>query len=197
MPPPADASQKTSPLSPCFLSNPPLLPSVLRDRRPRDRRPLFFSSKEEKEPKADKREREKQSLCHLPLKKQPPVPLFKQIMPALYLLFESASGYALLEAHGLDAIGGSTPAVQESVTDLDRFGKVRKNSLGIRRPSVDERDREREREREGEREMPPSSLMPSVVTLGVGSFFPQRMPRLLHAMDTTIFFFSATKRERK
>jgi len=152
MPPPADASQKTSPLSPCFLSNPPLLPSVLRDCRPRDRRPLLFSSKEEKEPKVDKREREKQSLCHLPLKKQPPVPLFKQIMPALYLLFESASGYALLEAHGLDAIGGSTPAVQESVTDLDRFGKVRKNSLGIRRPSVDERDREREREGGGERD---------------------------------------------
>lgn len=45
-------------------------------------------------------------------------------MPALFLLYESASGYALLEAHGLDAIGGSTPAVQESVTDLDRFGKV-------------------------------------------------------------------------
>lgn len=86
------------------------------------------------------------------MKKQPPVPLFKQIMPALYLLFESASGYALLEAHGLDAIGGSTPAVQESVTDLDRFGKVRKNSLGIRRPSVDERDREREREGGGERD---------------------------------------------
>ena len=42
-----------------------------------------------------------------------------------FLLYESASGYALLEAHGLDAIGAATPAVQASVADLDRFGKVR------------------------------------------------------------------------
>ena len=62
-------------------------------------------------------------------------------MPALYLLYESASGYALLEAHGLDAIGGSTPAVQESVTDLDRFGKV---SFFFSRRGFDvERERER------------------------------------------------------
>lgn len=45
---------------------------------------------------------------------------------ALYLLHESASGYALLHAHGLDAVGASTDAVQASVTDLDRFGKVRR-----------------------------------------------------------------------
>ena len=70
-------------------------------------------------------------------------------MPALFLLYESASGYALLEAHGLDAIGGSTPAVQESVTDLDRFGKVSFFGRGFDLPS-----RERERERE---EMPLSS----------------------------------------
>ena len=65
-------------------------------------------------------------------------------MPALFLLYESASGYALLEAHGLDAIGGSTPAVQESVTDLDRFGKVSFFGRGFDLPS---RERERERER--------------------------------------------------
>ena len=62
-------------------------------------------------------------------------------MPALYLLYESASGYALLEAHGLDAIGGSTPAVQESVTDLDRFGKV--SFFFSRRGFDGERERER------------------------------------------------------
>ena len=44
---------------------------------------------------------------------------------SLYLLHESASGYALLHAHGLDAVGASTDAVQASVTELDRFGKVR------------------------------------------------------------------------
>lgn len=46
-------------------------------------------------------------------------------MPALYLLYESAHGYALLEAYGLDAIGASIDGVQKSVTELDRFGKVR------------------------------------------------------------------------
>lgn len=43
---------------------------------------------------------------------------------ALYLLYESSSGYALFEAHGLDEIGQSAQAVQDSVTDLTRFGKV-------------------------------------------------------------------------
>eukprot|EP00246_Nothoceros_aenigmaticus_P002336 TRINITY_DN13186_c0_g1_i1.p1 TRINITY_DN13186_c0_g1~~TRINITY_DN13186_c0_g1_i1.p1 ORF type:complete len:560 (-),score=143.81 TRINITY_DN13186_c0_g1_i1:348-2006(-) len=43
---------------------------------------------------------------------------------ALYLLYESSSGYALFEAHGLDEIGQSAQAVQDSVTDLNRFGKV-------------------------------------------------------------------------
>ena len=46
-------------------------------------------------------------------------------MPALYLLYESAHGYALLEAYGLDTIGASLDGVQKSVTELDRFGKVR------------------------------------------------------------------------
>lgn len=43
---------------------------------------------------------------------------------ALYLLYESASGYALFLAHGLDEIGQNTEAVRSSVSDLNRFGKV-------------------------------------------------------------------------
>ncbi|KAK4756239.1 hypothetical protein SAY87_006366 [Trapa incisa] len=43
---------------------------------------------------------------------------------ALYLLYESASGYSLLLAHGLDEIGQNTEAVRSSVLDLNRFGKV-------------------------------------------------------------------------
>lgn len=42
----------------------------------------------------------------------------------LYLLYESASGYALFETPGLDEIGQNAEAIQESVTDLARFGKV-------------------------------------------------------------------------
>nr|XP_016437582.1 PREDICTED: nucleolar protein 56-like [Nicotiana tabacum] len=45
---------------------------------------------------------------------------------ALYLLYESASGYALFLAHGLDEIGQNTEAVRNSVTDLNRFGKILK-----------------------------------------------------------------------
>ncbi|KAI3919325.1 hypothetical protein MKW98_030461 [Papaver atlanticum] len=40
------------------------------------------------------------------------------------LLFESASGFALFDAHGIDEIGQNTEAVSNSVTDLNRFGKV-------------------------------------------------------------------------
>ncbi|XP_019192459.1 PREDICTED: nucleolar protein 56-like [Ipomoea nil] len=43
---------------------------------------------------------------------------------ALYLLYESASGYGLFLAHGLDEIGQSTDAVRKSISDLNRFGKV-------------------------------------------------------------------------
>ncbi|XP_019198634.1 PREDICTED: nucleolar protein 56-like [Ipomoea nil] len=43
---------------------------------------------------------------------------------ALYLLYESASGYGLFHAHGLDEIGQNTEAVRNSVKDLNRFGKV-------------------------------------------------------------------------
>lgn len=43
---------------------------------------------------------------------------------ALYLLFEAASGYALFESLSLDEIGGSVDAVQKSVLEMERFGKV-------------------------------------------------------------------------
>ncbi|KAL5998202.1 snoRNP complex protein nop56 [Asimina triloba] len=43
---------------------------------------------------------------------------------ALYALFESASGFALFHAHGIDEIGQNTEAVRNSVVDLTRFGKV-------------------------------------------------------------------------
>ncbi|KAL6902139.1 hypothetical protein ACP4OV_005015 [Aristida adscensionis] len=43
---------------------------------------------------------------------------------ALYLLFESASGYGLFHAYGIDEIGQSVDAVRASVLDLDRFGKA-------------------------------------------------------------------------
>ncbi|CAD6211197.1 unnamed protein product [Miscanthus lutarioriparius] len=42
----------------------------------------------------------------------------------LYLLFESASGYGLFHAYGIDEIGQSVEAVRSSVLDLDRFGKA-------------------------------------------------------------------------
>ena len=45
-------------------------------------------------------------------------------MQSLYVLYEAASGYALFEAIGLDEIGQSADAVQQSVSDLERFGKV-------------------------------------------------------------------------
>ncbi|KAK6148073.1 hypothetical protein DH2020_018985 [Rehmannia glutinosa] len=43
---------------------------------------------------------------------------------ALYVLYESASGYGLFLAHGIDEIGQNTEAVRSSVSDLNRFGKV-------------------------------------------------------------------------
>ncbi|XP_042060519.1 nucleolar protein 56-like [Salvia splendens] len=42
----------------------------------------------------------------------------------LYLLYESASGYGLFSADGIDEIGQNTEAVRTSVVDLNRFGKV-------------------------------------------------------------------------
>ena len=46
------------------------------------------------------------------------------LLQTLHLLYESASGYALFETTGLDEIGQNADAIQESVTDLNRFGKV-------------------------------------------------------------------------
>ncbi|KAE8794872.1 nucleolar protein 56-like [Hordeum vulgare] len=43
---------------------------------------------------------------------------------ALYLLFESASGYALFHAYGIDEIGQSVDAVRSTVLDLNRFSKA-------------------------------------------------------------------------
>ncbi|KAK9804044.1 hypothetical protein WJX73_007724 [Symbiochloris irregularis] len=45
-------------------------------------------------------------------------------MPALYLLFETASGYSLLETKGLDELGTASAQVQQSVNDLARFSKI-------------------------------------------------------------------------
>ncbi|KAF0887874.1 hypothetical protein E2562_004078 [Oryza meyeriana var. granulata] len=43
---------------------------------------------------------------------------------ALYLLFESASGYGLFHAYGIDEIGQSVDAVRASVLELKRFSKA-------------------------------------------------------------------------
>ncbi|KAJ3683807.1 hypothetical protein LUZ60_014034 [Juncus effusus] len=43
---------------------------------------------------------------------------------ALYLQFESSSGYAAFQAYGIDEIGQNVEAVRNSVLDLNRFGKV-------------------------------------------------------------------------
>ncbi|BDA45072.1 Nucleolar protein 56 [Coccomyxa sp. Obi] len=45
-------------------------------------------------------------------------------MPALYVLFETAAGYSLFEVTGVDELGQSAEAVQQSTVDLTRFGKV-------------------------------------------------------------------------
>ncbi|KAH6794690.1 NOP56-like pre RNA processing ribonucleoprotein [Perilla frutescens var. hirtella] len=43
---------------------------------------------------------------------------------SLFVLYESASGYGLFSADGIDEIGQNTEAVRSSVDDLNRFGKV-------------------------------------------------------------------------
>lgn len=45
-------------------------------------------------------------------------------MATSYFLYESAIGYALFEGSGLDEIGASSEAVQQSVLDIARFGRV-------------------------------------------------------------------------
>ncbi|KAG6541052.1 hypothetical protein Mapa_017539 [Marchantia paleacea] len=42
----------------------------------------------------------------------------------MYLLYESASGYGLLETVGIDEINQNVDAVQESVLDFNRFGQI-------------------------------------------------------------------------
>ncbi|KAJ7231468.1 NOP56 protein [Mycena haematopus] len=44
--------------------------------------------------------------------------------PITHALFESASGYAVFEAKLSDDIGSRTQAVQKSITDLAKFGKI-------------------------------------------------------------------------
>ena len=46
------------------------------------------------------------------------------VLQVLYLLYESASGYSLFQAYGLDEIGQNTDTIQQSIVDLTRFGKV-------------------------------------------------------------------------
>ena len=41
-----------------------------------------------------------------------------------HVLFESASGYAIFEVKLQDAVGSSTKAVQASLEDLGKFGKM-------------------------------------------------------------------------
>mmetsp|Transcript_20310 Transcript_20310/g.32924 ORF Transcript_20310/g.32924 Transcript_20310/m.32924 type:complete len:491 (-) Transcript_20310:460-1932(-) len=43
---------------------------------------------------------------------------------ATFVLYESASGYALFEGLDMDEIGQTQEAVQETITDMTRFGKV-------------------------------------------------------------------------
>ena len=45
-------------------------------------------------------------------------------MPALFVLYETAAGYSLVEVIGLDELGQSSDAVPQSTLDLTRFGKV-------------------------------------------------------------------------
>ena len=42
----------------------------------------------------------------------------------MYTLFEHASGYAIFKVVAKEEIGALLPQVQESVLDLERFGKV-------------------------------------------------------------------------
>lgn len=42
----------------------------------------------------------------------------------MYVLFEHASGYAIFKVIAKEEIGALLPEVQESVQDLERFGKV-------------------------------------------------------------------------
>ncbi|CAF1920478.1 unnamed protein product [Brassica oleracea] len=43
---------------------------------------------------------------------------------AMYALYESSSGYALFDVHGIHEIGQNVEAVESSVSDFTRFGRV-------------------------------------------------------------------------
>ena len=43
---------------------------------------------------------------------------------ATHILFESASGYAVLEIKKHEQIGGKTKVVQDSINDIAKFGKM-------------------------------------------------------------------------
>ena len=42
----------------------------------------------------------------------------------LFILFEAASGYSLFEVTGLDELQQQADAVQQAVSDMNRFGRV-------------------------------------------------------------------------
>jgi len=42
----------------------------------------------------------------------------------LFILFETATGYALFEAEGFDEVSGQLKKVQKAVGSLDRFAKL-------------------------------------------------------------------------
>lgn len=42
----------------------------------------------------------------------------------LFILFESASGYAIFEKEEYDEMGGDLSKVQSSITQMDRFSKI-------------------------------------------------------------------------
>lgn len=45
-------------------------------------------------------------------------------MASTFLLFESASGYGLFEVTAMDELGAGTDALQQAVSNLDRFGRA-------------------------------------------------------------------------
>lgn len=53
-----------------------------------------------------------------------PVPPPHSLQPGQFVLYESASGYALFDIVEVEEIGALKPQVQASVTDLARFSKI-------------------------------------------------------------------------
>ena len=45
-------------------------------------------------------------------------------MPVLYLLYEAATGYSVFEVKQMDELQATSDAVQQTVLDIARFGKV-------------------------------------------------------------------------